>query len=308
MPFESRVFQLAKDPEHPEEYQDAYGLDAARGIAAVADGVASSIFARRWAGILAEATVADAPDPNDKQAFGHWLGLRRQAWSEGIDVDSLAWFQRAKLPLGAFSTLLWIQVSPAEEERPGAFGAHRLRGFAIGDSCLFHVRHGEVLRTFPVQKAAELEADPLVLGSVDLKRDRLLKFVTLDGLCYADDLLVLCTDAVAAWALRLAESGNPPAWDDYWNIPQGDWQDEILRLRNQGEMRYDDATLVLLRVTQTAVDVPHPGEHWGQEYEAPSKQASEGIEPASDEALRGWKKWRQKAARKYRQTFGGHDK
>ena len=256
MPFEARIFRLARDAEHPEEYQDAHGLDAAAGIAAIADGVTSSIFARPWAEILTAATVADPPDPDDRQAFRRWLQQRREAWSQRIDTSSLAWFQRAKLPLGAFSTLLWVQVLPLEETRPGAFGAQRLRCLAIGDSCLFHTRHGEVLRTFPIHKAEELEADPLVLGSVDLGRDQLLQFHALDELCYADDLLVLCTDAIAAWALRLGESGRPPAWETYWDKSQQEWQQEIVRLRDQGQMRYDDATLMLLRVTETAVAVP----------------------------------------------------
>ncbi|MHC4179775.1 MAG: hypothetical protein ACYSWU_19880 [Planctomycetota bacterium] len=322
MPFESRVFQLAKDTEYPEEYQDAYRLDAARGIAAVADGVTSSIFARRWAGILTEATVADTPDPNDEEAFGRWLQLRRKAWSEGIDTSSLAWHQKAKLPTGAFSTLLWVRVLPVEEDRPGAFGAHRLQGFAIGDSCLFHVRHGEVLRTFPIQKAEELEADPLVVGSVNLNRDQLLKFQALDEHCYLDDLLVLCTDAVAAWALRLAEAGDRPDWEKYWNTDEQEWREEVIRLRDRGEMRYDDATLMLLRVTQTAVEAPQPAEppaiaevvrpkpeeDWRQKFKSAGEQVAEGLELASDQAIRGWKKWKRKAIDKYRDTFGKHDK
>lgn len=334
MPFDSRVFQIPKDTEHPEENQDAYTLDAARGIAAVADGVTSSIFAGHWAGILTEATVADAPDPNDRQSFSRWLQRRRQAWSEQIDTRSLAWFQKAKLPTGAFSTLLWVRVSPVDDDRPGNFGAHRLQGFAIGDSCLFHVRHGEVLRSFPIQKAEELEADPLVLGSMDLGRDELLRFEAVDDLCYPDDLLVLCTDAVAGWALKLAEADTPPAWEHYWNIGQQPWRDEIVRLRDQGQMRYDDSTLMLLRVTQTAVEAPGPGqapivaeavlprpiivsgkrrpavpeEDWKEKFKSAGKQVAEGLELASDQALRGLKKWKQKAVEKYREKFESDDK
>ena len=319
MPFESRIFQLAKDTEYPDEYQDAYGLDAARGIAAVADGVTSSIFARHWAGILAQATVTDAPDPNNNETFTRWLELRRQVWSEGIDTSSLAWFQKAKLPAGAFSTLLWIHILPAEQDQPGAFGAYRLQGFAVGDSCLFHVRHGEVLRTFPVQKAEEFEADPMVLGSVNLNRDHLLQFHRVDELCYLDDLLVLCTDAIAAWAMRLAEAGSPPDWEKYFNLGQQQWRDEIIRLRDRGEMRYDDATLLLLRVVQKAVEAPppedapviaeviSPEEDWKQKFKVAGEQVAEGIELASDQAIRGWKKWKQKAVEKYRDTFGKHD-
>ena len=69
MRFEFRDFKLAKDAERPEENQDAFRTDADRGIAAIADGVASGIFARPWARILTRATVAEPPDPADREAF-----------------------------------------------------------------------------------------------------------------------------------------------------------------------------------------------------------------------------------------------
>ena len=260
MLFQSRVFQLAKDTECPEECQDACGMDAAGGIAVVADGVASAIFSRQWADVLVRATVADAPDPTDTEAFAGWLARRRQQWAEQIDTTGLAWFQKAKLPMGAFSTLLWVRLLPVDEQQEGTFGAYRLQGFAIGDSCLFHVRGGELVRTFPIQKAEELEANPVVLGSVDLNRDQLMEFTALDELCYPGDLLVLCTDAIADWALRLAESGSPVAWDSYSDMDAPEWEDEIAELRGQSKMRYDDATLVLLRVAEPCVEVDQPQE------------------------------------------------
>ena len=58
MAFESRVFSLAKDAEHPDENQDACRIDPARAVAVIADGVATGIFSRRWAEILAAATLA----------------------------------------------------------------------------------------------------------------------------------------------------------------------------------------------------------------------------------------------------------
>jgi serine/threonine protein phosphatase PrpC len=298
MPFQSRVFTFAKDAEHPEQFQDAYALDPQRGIAVVADGVASAIFSRQWAAILTEATLADPPDPNHPQSFADWLRRQRQAWSQQIDTGGLAWFQKAKLPLGAFSTLLWIRLVPPAEQQPGTFGAYRLQSFAIGDSCLFHVRHGQLLRTFPIQQAAELEADPLVLGSVDLNRDGLMRFAALDELCYPDDLLVLCTDAIAQWALRLRESGEWPAWDKYWALTRQEWEDEIVRLRQQQQMRYDDATLVLLRVTGEGVGIGEP------ERPASGTAAAEQIGPAARQAPRSWKKWKEKAVAKYREKFG----
>jgi len=349
MLFQSRVFRLAKDTEHPEEDQDAYGLNPERGIAVVADGVASAIFSRQWAIILAEATIADTPDPRDKDVFAQWLALRRQAWSEQIDVTGLAWFQKAKLPLGAFSTLLFVCTEPVEEPREGAFGAHRLQGFAIGDSCLFHVRDGELVRTFPIQTSAELEDDPVVLGSVDLGRDQLMEFATLDELCYPDDLIVLCTDAVAEWALRRIESGNPPDWERYWGMTELQWQEEVVGLRDRREMRYDDATLVLLCVAPQGVEIEPPREEpisttpeqetvpsgeepivaeivdsepqvepdddttaaepddWQGKLKSAGEQVADGIELASEQMVRGLKKWKEKAVRKYREKFKRDD-
>lgn len=328
MPLKSRAFRRAKDPERPQEYEDAYAVDPVRGIAVVADGVSSAIFSARWARILAEATVADPPDPDAQEAFALWLAQRRRSWSAEIDTRGLAWFQRAKLPLGAFSTLLWVRVTAIDDPPPGQFGAHRLQSRAIGDSCLFHVRNGELVRLFPIGRACEFEVDPLVLGSVDLRRDELMQFGKLDEVCYPDDLLVLCTDAVAEWALRQIEAGRSPAWEDYWSCSATEWHEEIDSLRRQRHMRYDDATLVLLRV----VEHESQAEHWDCTSLAP--QAAGGGKPASKEPAaatqeqpqaekahaagspsagatnaasggirKGWREWSKKALEKYHQTF-----
>lgn len=248
MSFQSQVFQLAKDADHPGENQDAYAVEPSRGTAVVADGVSSAIFSRQWARILVNATLADTPNPDDPASFGAWLAGLRHAWAEQVDTSDLAWFQRAKLPTGAFSTLLWVQVAPLEEERAGAFGAYRLEGHAIGDSCLFHVRRNELVRSFPIQNADALEDNPVVLGSVDLGRDQLIQFARLDELCYEDDLLILTTDAVAEWILRRYESDRPIDWGVFREMSPSQWRDTIARLRQENQMRYDDATMLLLRV------------------------------------------------------------
>ena len=255
MRFEFRDFKLAKDAEHPDENQDAFCTDADRGIAAIADGVASGIFAGQWARILTEATVAEPPDPGDQAAFGAWLAARREAWNAEIDVSQLAWFQKPKLREGAFSTLLWVEITPIDERDRQPQDPWRLRALAVGDSCLFHLRGEELLRAFPIEKAEELEADPVVIGSIDLNRDDLLEFKSYEALCRPGDLLVLCTDAVADWALRQCEAGRPPVWGDYWDTSPEAWQEEVAALRSDRQMRYDDATLLLLRVTD-GVTVP----------------------------------------------------
>jgi hypothetical protein len=285
MRFQSRVFQLAKDTENPQQYEDACRLDAPRGTAAIADGVSAGIFSGAWAEILTAAVVADPPDPHDPQGMALWLAGLRQAWAAGIDPSRLAWFQKAKLKQGAFSTLLWLALEPATGNGQPVPGSYRLRAWAIGDSCLFHLRAGRLLRTFPLERCEQFQADPLVIGSLDLGHDDQLRLELLDQPCSTGDLLVLATDALAAWAMHQAEAGHPPSWDDYWDAPAAAWQEEIIRLRAQEEMRYDDTTLVLLRVTDdvpAAVEQPLPEEPTPEE-QAAAEKPTPAEEPMSAE-------------------------
>ena len=252
--FDSRVFTLAKDPEQPSAFQDACCVDCELNVAAIADGVSSALFSGPWAAILAVSAVADLPDPTDAESFTAWLEVQRVHWSASIDTSSLAWHQRAKLPNGAFSTLLVVRVVAPDRTAEGTFGGHRLLAYAVGDSCLLHVRSGELVRTFPLQSAEQFDADPIVLGSVNLRRDHLLKFDFLDEVCYDGDQLILCTDALAEWAVRSYETGEGVNWDDFWPMTDEDWSNGIAWLRQQREMRVDDTTMVMLRIVDKTAE------------------------------------------------------
>ena len=297
MPLQHRAFQIPKDPARPEENQDAWAVDDTRALAVVADGVASAIFSKQWAEVLTEAVIHRPPVPEQPE-FADWLAACRKRWDETIDTTGLAWFQKAKLPNGAFSTLVWAQVAPAEPGSGAGFGAQRLYARAIGDSCLLHIRHGELLRSFPVESAAEFETNPMALGSVDLGRDEALDFATLDVHCYIDDTIILCSDAVAEWLYRGIESGSSPSWEKLWEMDEQQWFRHVDGLRQQRHMRYDDATLLLLRVVKEPEPEPpaEPQPVTSQpttqpEPQQPSATSSEstsaagaGTQPASLEA------------------------
>jgi serine/threonine protein phosphatase PrpC len=315
MRFDSRVFQLPKDPQAPADCQDACNVDASRGVAAVADGVSSSLFAGPWASILTAAVVADPPDAADRQAFFGWLTERRTAWSRQIDASNLAWFQKVKLKQGAFSTLLWIRLAAAGPQ-------YRIRAAAVGDCCLFHVRGGGLLRSFPLLKSDELNDSPQALGSVDLNQDQYLRIATFDDTCTPGDLLVLCSDAMAGWILREYESGRCPAWDRYWTTTQEAWRAEIIGRRTAQEIRYDDTTLVLLRVGDDqpvppiSAEVVEPVEppqepppggstesevrRWAESIASASEDLAEQV---SDEMMKGMRKLKDSLVQKYREKF-----
>jgi hypothetical protein len=246
--FEQREFNLPKDIRRPEEYEDACAVDPVRGIAAIADGVSSSLFSGAWARLLVQGAVQDPPDIHDGRHLADWLARLRKAWRDPIDVNSLAWHQKPKLQEGASATLLIVELSPTPRQEADAPGPFRLRAYAAGDCCLFHVRGDQVLRAFPYEESRLFQQNPRVITTRDRKQDRTIHFDTLDDYCRPGDLLVLCTDAIAAWALTQLEAGHSPNWHHCWDLAQQQWSSHIHSLREQRMMRYDDTTVLLLKV------------------------------------------------------------
>lgn len=302
MRFQARTFWLSKDADEPGQFQDAFELDAERGIAAIADGVSSAIFSGPWARQLVQAVAAEPPNLEDAVIFQDWLARSRAAWSSQIDVSKLTWYQRPKMVDGAMTTLLWVELHPAEVGEDGLAKTYRLRMFAIGDTCLFHLRGGQSLAKFPLETSLEFGLNPAVIASIDRKRDHQLAFKAAEAECLPDDLLVLCTDAIALWAYERAEAGEPVAWENYWDLDAEAWRDEIFSLRDAARMRFDDSTLVLLRVIEeTPAPPPLPEttlEPALAEEQSPADEIELGgldffeedllapcIEPASEEVV-----------------------
>lgn len=267
--FKSRVFCYAKDPENAQQNQDAFQISEAQGTAVVADGVSSAIFSAAWADILTRHIVTERPDPTNLPVFTQWLAGLRTEWEQRIDTTNLAWFQRPKLAAGAFSTLIWVTIREIVPPKPGTPNweslmnpdsgrkCYHVKGYCIGDSCLFHVRPGrtdskafpetDLYRAIPLTDSHSFDLPPIVIGSKDLGHDAQMKFKPIDFLAQEGDLILMATDAVSQWILRCYETQNYPCWDVFWNLPQEEWEHELDALRAAGEIRYDDSTLVLLQ-------------------------------------------------------------
>ncbi|MCG8587410.1 MAG: protein phosphatase 2C domain-containing protein, partial [Pirellulales bacterium] len=210
MKFRSKSFWLAKDPQHGGEYQDAHAVDEEQGRAAIADGVSSAIFSRRWAEILTQRCVESPPTEQDLKSLNDWLVEPRKEWAATIDPSKLAWHQRSKLKGGAFTTMLLACLA----DTPDA----DLSVWAIGDCNLFHIRQGELLRSFPMDTVEQFSADPLVIGSIDANRDQFLELKAIDLPCTKGDQFVLCTDAIGCWAMAEYEAGRTVDWGEFWSL------------------------------------------------------------------------------------------
>ena len=241
--FDCRAFTVAKDASDPSSNQDALEVDAEAGRAAVAVGFSCTLVAGPWGRAVVNGVGAGPPDVSRGDQFRGWLEIQRQAWANAVDVSELAWHQKTKLRDGASTTLLWVELTEADDRQ------FELRSFAIGDGCLFHVRGDQVLRAFPIEDSRLFDVNPEVLRSVAGTPDEQTEFVTLHDVCHPGDLLVLCTDAVAAWALVQLEAGGSPGWQSIWDYDARQWQQHILDLREAQQIRYDDSTVLMLRLT-----------------------------------------------------------
>ncbi|MDO4575507.1 MAG: hypothetical protein Q4D98_09885 [Planctomycetia bacterium] len=272
--FECRYFSYAKDPEHPEQNQDAFQVRESDGFAVIADGVTSAIFSAAWAKLLTQTILENPPNPEDQDAFMRWLLPLRRQWYESVDTTNLAWYQKPKLASGAFTTLLWCWLEPCPTPEPGdpeftlvevlapKKRCFLLRGWAIGDSCLFHVRENkpatgafdgtDLMKIFPLEKSEDFEESPNVLGSVDLGKDPYLKFQKIERIVQEGDWIVLATDAFSQWTLRSYEAGMNPDWEGFRNLSDEAFYSEIDQMRSAGEIRYDDTTLAILKIGVSA--------------------------------------------------------
>lgn len=220
----------------------------------IADGASESMLAGRWAWQLTTVFAAAQEDLGTapgfisayERAVAGWeaklVGYKR----ERADRNSpIRWYEEPGLARGAYSTLL-----AAEFRWPADGGGAYWTAAAVGDSCLFQVRGGELRRAVPVGASADFGYQPALLSSSGTDAEVLCRHLSIEtGDLATGDTCYLATDALSAWFLRMAESGE--AKDEPWRPLReldGGSQDEfgelIGKLRDDGAIRDDDTTLV----------------------------------------------------------------
>jgi len=265
----------------PSEWEDACATDAIRGVAAVADGASTGIYCRIWAEELVKRFITDRPDTRDPTALGQWVQSLRTQWRQTINYPNLNYFKQRKVDeTGAAATLLGLEVGPLD-----AAGNRPWRASAVGDACLFWVRAGRLIASFPVVAENQFGSTPLLVRSNPGFRT---VAVAAAGQCRPADQFLLATDAVAARLLKSAEAGPGPDWDQFETIDQEVWRQELDELRQSRAMVNDDCTLVVLRIAGAAQPLPAPlleaePPSPSPLFEEPAAREPDRTPPAEDE-------------------------
>jgi protein phosphatase 2C-like protein len=217
------------------EYEDAYAVKPEALRFAVADGASETSFARQWAELLVEGFVQGAPSAAELREF---VSPLQALWAEGQKGKATAWYSERKAADGAFSSLLGVTIE-----------GDRWRALAIGDSCLFVVRSGKVLRAFPLERAEQFSNRPSLLSSVARANAGVWSEVAVvEGDLATNDRLLLMTDALAQWFLVEAEMGRRP-WAALAKLTTPEQFAAFIDcLRAGGALRNDDVTLVNVEV------------------------------------------------------------
>lgn len=232
-----------------DEYEDAFApktdglLSGTLFRFAIADGATQTTFSSMWAEMLVTAYISRNTDTSPTVEEFRDL---QSAWWDKVGGLPLPWYGRLKLNDGAAATLLGVELF--EELQPqGATAAGRWRAAAIGDSCLFHVREGCLQRAFPLSVTAAFNDSPNLVLSRGGDWNDLLSFMQYcDGTLAEHDSLILCSDALAAWFLLKAETGDPQ-WIVANTWTQEDFRAVVTRERDLGSLENDDTTLVVIR-------------------------------------------------------------
>ena len=237
------AFALPKRGNSADEYEDAYRGDPLRGRFAIADGASESSFAAEWARLLVDAFVDSAvaqPAP-----WLSWLPAIQQRWQTALLGRELPWYAQAKVDQGAFAAFLGVVL---ETQQSLGRTQQLWQAVAVGDSCFFQVRAGQMREAFPIKRACDFGNSPWLLGSrgsVDSNVEK--RAVRSQGDWVAGDRFWLMTDALAQWFLEEVEAGRKP-WEALEPLltdpqPQERFVGLVEGLRDAHALRNDDVTL-----------------------------------------------------------------
>ncbi len=199
----ARRFKLVSliEPKPGEYSQDAVAAAPEEGVFAISDGVSQSEFPGEFARHLVR--IYTARKPGTAEEFNQVLEEAQREWQsetgERIAAAKQNWFARnTKWVAGA--TFLGARLE-------GTGKRQRLKLVGLGDSNLFVVRDGAIVKAWPQERADQFSKDVKALKSNAALRG---KIPSTSVPVQPGDEVFMATDALSAWVLKEVEAGRDP--------------------------------------------------------------------------------------------------
>lgn len=197
--FHTRQFLLPKSGHELSECEDAVGVNASLNRFAIADGATEAFDARSWARLLAHSWVQINEAALEPEEFRAWVLEQGQSLHDSWSGLRLSWYAEEKARSGSFAAFVGVQLDFES-------GTNIWRAIALGDACLIHRRNSVVLAMLPVSHYEGFSAAPLLVPSRAHMQEMVSQQIVVGrGTIEAGDVLLLLSDAVAAWYLMLLE-------------------------------------------------------------------------------------------------------
>lgn len=205
---------------------------------AISDGATESSFSKELSDLL----VSSYKDKSfDKEHLPDTLKVISDTWRSMATAIELPWYAQQKAETGAFATFLGLTIN-----RKG----YNFETVAIGDCNLFQVRNDDVILTFPVTSIEEFGNTPNLIATNQQYQIEFEKIVAYgSGSIEPNDLIILATDALAAWIFKQKDAGAKP-WNHLSNILENykaDFEKWLNNQRQNNEIKNDDVTLLILK-------------------------------------------------------------
>ena len=231
------------------ECEDAIGINLNRNRFAVADGATEAFAAQSWARQLAENWVNSDLAIVTVDEFRTWAAAQGQVLHESWNTAQLSWYAEEKARSGSFAALAGVQVDLSGD-------IPCWNAIALGDTCLVHLRNGEIVQALPISSSDSFNATPWLLPSHIVLLDAACERIAVaSGAVEHGDFLLLLSDAVAAWLLKLFETGDAPAYlDRLLRFPlDQDFADFVVYERTSGRLRDDDIAVISIEVLNRGI-------------------------------------------------------
>ncbi len=238
-PLRSVTYCVPKAGNRDRENEDSAARCESQGRFAVSDGASAAMRAKDWSDLLVRSYCAD-PMPGTAIEAAVWAERVAAAMpishQSGVP-DYLADRMAAK---PSFATLCGLVLSPS----PRKGGNQTWEAVALGDSCLFHVRDDACIQKFPISSHEDFDDNPPLLSTSSEQTASALRHLrTTSGVCAAGDTLLLCTDALAEWALR-ESAVTEGVWAMLTTVDHRRFHLLIETLRDADAIENDDCTLL----------------------------------------------------------------
>ena len=206
---------------------------------AISDGATESSFSKEWSDLL----VSAYKDKSFEQAYlPETIKTISETWQSMAAAIDLPWYAEQKAEKGAFATFLGLTINKEEN----SFDA-----VAVGDCSLFQIRNNEIYFSFPVISIEDFNNTPnLIASNEKYQTDLENNTVYHKGEIEPNDIIILATDAIAAWILK-QKNRNPKIIQIL--IEQFEKQDEqnfeewLNKKRKTNKIKNDDVTLLKIK-------------------------------------------------------------